>query len=159
MGGQRSRVPNQPPLPMSLPAIPWPPSAAEDEGPSSWAAPRAHSTVPRESLFHQLLPAVSGTEVSDGDLILPKLGQNNLKRWDGSLQVMAEEWLLWQSLQPLTGSAGACRRGCKGMPCPLEISASDALWEGKTSASQASGDRARRESSCCAYAHWHVQRL
>lgn len=55
---------NRPPLPMSLPAYPWPPNTAKDGGPSSWAAPPAQSTVPWgsswvwEGLFHQHPPVL-----------------------------------------------------------------------------------------------------
>lgn len=137
MGGQRSCFSNQPPLSTSVPAIPWPPGAAEDEGPSSWVAPRARSIVPWgspqvwEGLFHQHPPTLSGTRDSDGDLILPKLGQSNRGWWDGSFQVLAEEWTLLQSLQPSDWLCRGIQWGCKCMPCLQEISASDALWEGK----------------------------
>ena len=116
-GGQRSCFSN---LPTSLPTSPRPPGAAEDGGPSSRHAAQCHGACRGfgRACFTGTRLALAMTGASRGDLILPELGQSNRRRRDGSLQVPAEAQPLSQSLQPSTGSAGACGWGCKRMPLP-----------------------------------------
>lgn len=68
----------------------------------------------------------------------------------------AEQPLWWERILPAFARP---RRGCKRMHYPQEISASDALWEGKTSVPRAPGDGVRREGSCCGFARLDTRGL